>query len=90
MIIHNEHEDKKYVQEYTQASSLLTYHPGQCDQSALNLRVVDVLKQVVRLKDVMRLQTVILNGSDKIANVFQLQKRGAFVLKNKTNHCIQL
>ncbi len=46
----------------------------QCNKCALDLSVVDILKQVVGLKYIMWPQSILLNGSDEITNIFQLQK----------------
>lgn len=52
----------------------VTHHASQCNKCALDLRVVDILKQVVGLKYIMWLHSILLNGSDKITNIFQLQQ----------------
>lgn len=57
------------------AKMLKTYHPGQGDKRALHLSVIDVLKQVVGLEYIMWLQSILLNGSYKIADIFQLQQK---------------
>lgn len=51
------------------------HHSSQSDECALDLSVVDILKQIVGLKDVMWLQAVVCDGTDKIPYVFQLRER---------------
>lgn len=50
------------------------HHSSQSDEWTLDLSVVDVLKQIVGLEDVMRLQAVLCDGTDKVPDVFQLRK----------------
>lgn len=47
-------------------------HSSQSDESALDLSVVDILKQIIGLKEVMWLQAVVCDRTDKIPDVFQL------------------
>lgn len=49
-----------------------THNSSQGDERALDLGVVGILKQVVGLKQIVWLHTINCDGSDKIANVFQL------------------
>ncbi len=51
------------------------HHSSQCDESALDLSVVDILKQIIGLEDVMWLQAVICDRTDKIPNVFKLRNK---------------
>lgn len=52
-----------------------SHHSSQSDERALDLSVVDILKQIVGLKDVVWLQAVVCDCTDKIPNVFQLNKK---------------
>lgn len=51
------------------------HHSSQSDECALDLSVVDVLKQIVGLKDVMWPQAVLCDRTDKIPYVFQLGEK---------------
>lgn len=51
------------------------HHSSQSDECALDLSVVDILKQIVGLKDVVWLQAVLRDGTDEIPYVFQLRER---------------
>lgn len=51
------------------------HHSSQSDECALDLSVVDILKQIVGLKDVVWLQAVLSDGTDEIPYVFQLRER---------------
>lgn len=51
------------------------HHSSQSDERALDLSVVDILKQIVGLEDVMWLQAVLCDGANKIPYVFQLRKK---------------
>lgn len=52
------------------------HHSSQSDECTLDLSVVDILKQIVGLKDVMWPQAVLCDCTDKIPYVFQLRKKG--------------
>lgn len=51
------------------------HHSSQSDECALDLSVVDILKQIVGLEEVMWLQAVLRDCTDKVPYVFQLGKR---------------
>lgn len=50
-----------------------TYHAGQSKKCGLDLSHVPVLKQIVGLKDVIRLHAISKNGFDEVAQVLKLQ-----------------
>lgn len=61
--------------------------------------MVDVLKQIVGLEDVVRLQAVLRDGADEIPNVFQLGmqsgrnvelKKGKVKIKGGKKKCVVL
>lgn len=54
---------------------LYSHHSCQSDKCTLDLGVVDVLKQIVGFKDVVRLQAVLRDGTNKVPNVFKLKKK---------------
>lgn len=51
------------------------HHSSQSDERGLDLSVVDILKQIVGLEDVIRPQAVLCDSTDEIPNVFQLRKK---------------
>lgn len=59
----------------TLRSTALSHHASQRDERTLNLCVVDVLEQIVGLEDVVWLQAILRDGTNKISYVFQLRKR---------------
>lgn len=64
------------------------HHSNQSDERALDLSVVDILKQIVGLKDVMWLQAVLRDRTDKVPYVFQLRRtdRGTTEISEKGRH----
>lgn len=51
-----------------------THHASEREQCCLDLRHVSVLKQVVGLEGVVRLQTVLCGGFAEVSQVLQLKQ----------------
>lgn len=50
----------------------ISYHASQCNEGALDLSMINILKQVIGFKDVSRSEPILCDCTDEVTNVFQL------------------
>lgn len=69
----NDRDEKENITPTIRCLIVNTHHASECEQRRLDLCHVAVLKQVVGLKDVVRLQAVLCDGFDEVCQVLQLK-----------------